>query len=144
MTDLPDTKTVLVVGAGAMGSQIALVAALAGHDVRLADLDATDAAVAVDPRGQAELWRLREGQAEAIATLGSPHKLDVTLPAAALAAFVEDVPGLVTSLAPAARTWLFGHAADGNIHVNVTGLDADDETVDDAVRADLVSRIPLQ
>lgn len=40
MTELPDTKTVLVVGAGAMGSQIALVGALAGYDVRLADLNA--------------------------------------------------------------------------------------------------------
>lgn len=39
-TDLSAGLTVLVVGAGAMGSQIALVAALAGHDVRLADLDA--------------------------------------------------------------------------------------------------------
>lgn len=35
-----DRFRVLVVGAGAMGSQIALVAALAGHDVRLADVDA--------------------------------------------------------------------------------------------------------
>jgi 3-hydroxybutyryl-CoA dehydrogenase len=35
------TDTILVVGAGAMGSQIALVAALSGYDVRLADLDAT-------------------------------------------------------------------------------------------------------
>ena len=34
-------RTVLVVGAGAMGSQIALVTALSGYDVRLVDLDAT-------------------------------------------------------------------------------------------------------
>ena len=34
---------------------------------------------------------------------------------------------------PGAATWLFGHAADGNIHVNVTGLAPDDERVDDAV-----------
>jgi 3-hydroxybutyryl-CoA dehydrogenase len=39
-------RTVLVVGAGAMGSQIALVAALAGYDVRLVDLDATRLATA--------------------------------------------------------------------------------------------------
>jgi FAD/FMN-containing dehydrogenase len=31
------------------------------------------------------------------------------------------------------RTWLFGHAADGSVHVNVTGVDPADETVDDAV-----------
>ena len=29
--------------------------------------------------------------------------------------------------------WLFGHAADGNVHVNVTGVDPDDDAVDDLV-----------
>ena len=28
---------------------------------------------------------------------------------------------------------MFGHAADGNIHVNVTGVDPDDDRVTDAV-----------
>ena len=28
---------------------------------------------------------------------------------------------------------MFGHAADGNVHVNVTGVDPDDESVDDLV-----------
>jgi FAD/FMN-containing dehydrogenase len=36
-------------------------------------------------------------------------------------------------MAPAARTWLFGHAGDGNIHVNVSGLPPDDDRVDDRV-----------
>jgi FAD/FMN-containing dehydrogenase len=29
--------------------------------------------------------------------------------------------------------WLFGHGADGNIHVNVTGVAPDDQAVDGAV-----------
>ncbi len=32
-----------------------------------------------------------------------------------------------------AAVWLFGHGADGNVHVNVTGVDVDDRRVDDAV-----------
>ncbi|MFC9833688.1 3-hydroxyacyl-CoA dehydrogenase family protein [Rhodococcus sp. NPDC127530] len=40
MAESTNEWTVLVVGAGAMGSQIALVAAFAGHRVRLVDLDA--------------------------------------------------------------------------------------------------------
>jgi FAD/FMN-containing dehydrogenase len=32
-----------------------------------------------------------------------------------------------------ARTWLFGHVGDGNVHVNITGVAPDDERVDDAV-----------
>jgi len=83
-----------------------------------------------DPSRRAELWRHREAITEAVNQLGPPVKLDVTLPATELAAFVDDVPA---ALPPTARTWLFGHVADGNVHVNVTGVDPADEAVDDAV-----------
>ena len=36
-------------------------------------------------------------------------------------------------MAPRAVVWLFGHAADGNIHVNVTGVAPDDDRITDAV-----------
>ena len=93
----------------------------------------TDAAVAEDSGRRAELWRYREAHTEAINTLGAPHKLDVALPLDRLAGFLAVVPGVVAAEAPAARTWLFGHAGDGNIHVNVTGVAGDDMAVDDAV-----------
>jgi FAD/FMN-containing dehydrogenase len=93
----------------------------------------TDVVVATEPSRRAELWRYREGHTEAINTLGPPHKLDVTLPLATLPEFVDRVPALVESVDPNARTWLFGHVGDGNIHVNVSGLRPDDERVDDAV-----------
>ena len=82
---------------------------------------------------RARLWRYREGHTEAINQLGVPHKLDVTLPHAALAAFIEAVPGVVASAAAGADVWLFGHAGDGNVHVNVTGVAPDDPAVDDVV-----------
>jgi FAD/FMN-containing dehydrogenase len=90
-------------------------------------------AVATDRARAAELWRYREGHSEAINHHGVPHKLDVSLPIGALAGFVERVPGVVAAVSPSAEVWLFGHAADGNVHVNVTGLAPDDEAVDDAV-----------
>jgi FAD/FMN-containing dehydrogenase len=93
----------------------------------------SDVAVAVDAARRAELWRYREAHTDAINRLGAPHKLDVTLPAPAIASFVRDVPGRVIAAVPGATTWLFGHAADGNIHVNVTGVDPADDRVDDAV-----------
>jgi FAD/FMN-containing dehydrogenase len=96
--------------------------------------DVTDVAVA--DRGRFELlWSYRERHTEAINLLGPPHKLDVTLPAGRLAAFVEAIPGVVAGVDPAASTWLFGHVADGNIHVNITGPAPDDETTDGAVLA---------
>ncbi len=92
-----------------------------------------DAAVASESSRRAELWRYREGHTEAINSRGAPHKLDVTLPAPALAEFADRVPSVVAGIVPDARTWLFGHVGDGNLHVNVTGLAPDDDRVDAAV-----------
>jgi FAD/FMN-containing dehydrogenase len=50
-----------------------------------------------------------------------------------LAAFIDHVTDIVRDADPDATTWLFGHAGDGNVHVNVTGVDRDDLTVDDRV-----------
>ena len=92
-----------------------------------------DVAVANDSVRRNQLWRLREGHTEAINTLGAPHKLDVTLPAPALADFIDRVPAVVKSTDSDAETWLFGHVGDGNVHVNVTGVAADDVKVDESV-----------
>jgi FAD/FMN-containing dehydrogenase len=100
-----------------------------------------DVRVAVDGGRRADLWRWRERHTETIATLGVVHKLDVTLPAPRLHRFVDEVRVEVAALDPAARTWIFGHVADGNLHVNVTGVAADvDERVDGAVLG-LVARL---
>ena len=96
--------------------------------------DVRDVAVATDARGATQLWRYREAHAEAINQLGAPHKLDVTLPAEQLLGSSSTrVRPTVAAVAPDAQVWLFGHAGDGNIHVNVTGVAPDDEAVTDAV-----------
>lgn len=92
-----------------------------------------DVALARSSAQRAALWRYREAHTEAIARLGIAHKLDVSVPLARLGELVSRVPTVVHALAPGARVWLFGHAADGNIHVNVTDLDASDDAVDAAV-----------
>ena len=117
----------LVEAAGHRDPTDDLAAAVASAD------GVADVAVATDEARRAALWRYREDHTLAINTLGPPHKLDVTLPAAALAEFLAGAPARVGGAAPASRTWLFGHLGDGNIHVNVTGVPPDDERVDDAV-----------
>jgi FAD/FMN-containing dehydrogenase len=92
-----------------------------------------DVAVATDPGRRAQLWRYREGHTEAINTLGAPHKIDATLPAPMLVTFIDQVPDVVRAADPGATTWLFGHVGDGNVHVNVTGVEPDDLAVDDRV-----------
>jgi FAD/FMN-containing dehydrogenase len=117
----------LVEAAGAVDPTEALAA-------RVASLPAVaDVAVATDEARRAQLWRYREAHTEAINRLGPPHKLDVTLPPDALARFVTGVEARVSAVAPGARVWQFGHAGDGNVHVNVSGVDPDDEQVADAV-----------
>jgi FAD/FMN-containing dehydrogenase len=88
-----------------------------------------DAAVADDPLRRRELWRYRESITERINSLGIPHKMDVTLPAARVAEFCDAVRGVVGEH----RVFLFGHVGDGNVHVNVVGPPPDDDSVDDAV-----------
>jgi len=99
---------------------------------------ALDGAVEAEPAGRARLWRYREAHTEAINAAGVPLKLDVTLPAGELAGFLSEVPGAVERMAPGARCVLFGHAADGNVHVNVLGT-ADPAVEDTVLR--LVARL---
>ena len=96
-------------------------------------------------RDKARLWRYREAHTEAISAAGVPVKLDVTLPAGELAGFLAAACVAVEAAAPGARCILFGHAGDGNVHVNVLGADGGDgggraAAVEDAVLR-LVARL---
>ena len=104
-----------------------------------AGLSRADPVAATEPAGIAGLWRWREAHPEAAASLGLVHKADVTLPFDRMAAFERAVDGAVSAVAPGARTLVYGHLADGNLHVNVVGPPADDERPVDAV-LDLVLR----
>lgn len=92
-----------------------------------------DAAVGVDPADARRLWAYRELHPEAVGRLGVPHKLDVALPLPALAGFVRDVQAVLAGRWPAARPWIWGHVGEGNLHLNVTGADPDDDDLDDVV-----------
>jgi FAD/FMN-containing dehydrogenase len=96
---------------------------------------ALDGAVEAGSAGRARLWRYREAHTEAINAAGVPVKLDVTLPFGELAAFLVSVCAVVDRAAPGARCVLFGHAGDGNVHVNVLGAEQPDRSaaVEDAV-----------
>ena len=92
-----------------------------------------DSAFATEARDRDRLWAYRERHTEAINAEGVPHKLDVALPLANLPEFVERVRPAIAAAVPGARPVIFGHIADGNLHVNILGLDAEDERADDAV-----------
>ena len=89
-----------------------------------------DAVIADDTASRQRLWRLREAHTEAIGAAGIPHKLDVGVPLDRLAAFCDAVRA---AMPDGARTIVFGHLGDGNVHVNVLGPDPADDAVDVAV-----------
>jgi FAD/FMN-containing dehydrogenase len=105
-------------------------------DELVAALDAAGVqdAVVADEAGELDrLWRLREGHTEALNAAGIPHKMDIGVPLSQLARFAEEVVAVVQRVAPGARTIVFGHLGDGNVHVNVLGPDPEDDAVDEAV-----------
>jgi FAD/FMN-containing dehydrogenase len=131
----PEAGAYLLVEVGAPADPTeALAAAVEGRPGLL------DAAVATERADRARLWRWRAAHSEAGAPLGVVHKLDVTLPATALAGFCDVVGDEVAAARPGATTLLFGHVGDGNVHVNVVGPPADDEAVDDLVLGLVVER----
>ena len=89
--------------------------------------------VATDPAGRHRLWQLRERHTEVINAEGVPHKLDVSVPSARYAELVERAPQVVAAVDPGARTIVYGHVGDGNLHVNVLGPEPEDQRTDDAV-----------
>jgi FAD/FMN-containing dehydrogenase len=98
---------------------------------QLAGVDLGDhVAVADDTRGQEALWAYREFQNEAVAAAGVPHKADVSVAVPNLPAFTRRVRSVVGGHA---KTVLYGHLGDGNVHVNVLGPEPGDERVTEAV-----------
>jgi FAD/FMN-containing dehydrogenase len=100
----------------------------------LGDCDAVaDATVASDAAGRARLWSYRETHTEAISAAGVPVKLDVCVPLRELAGLVATLPATVAAVAPGARTIVFGHVNEGNLHVNVLDAGEHAERVSAAV-----------
>lgn len=126
-----DHPTYLVVdAAGPAGSSETLLDALERSP------EVQDAKVGTDAATRRALWQYRDAHPDAIAARGVPLKLDVGVPLRAFSGFVTAVLQTVDGIAPTAQTVLFGHLAEGNLHVNVLGLStAQREHVAEAVLA---------
>jgi FAD/FMN-containing dehydrogenase len=95
-----------------------------GHDKGLV-LDAT---IAESLEQAKAFWRIRELFGEMQRRIGPSIKHDVSVPVAAVPAFIAEANAAVTKLIPGCRPLPFGHVGDGNIHYNVTQPeDADKE-----------------
>jgi FAD/FMN-containing dehydrogenase len=82
---------------------------------------------------RARLWACRERHPEAAGFLGVPLKLDVSVPAGRWVQLASEVTGAVAKADPGARVIIYGHVADGNVHVNVVPAAQADGRHQDAV-----------
>jgi FAD/FMN-containing dehydrogenase len=64
-------------------------------------------------------WRIRELFGEVQRHEGGSIKHDISVPVAAVPAFINEASAAVTKLIPGSRPLPFGHLGDGNIHYNV-------------------------
>ena len=79
-----------------------------------------DATIADSLEQAKAFWRIREMFGEVQRHVGGSIKHDVSVPVAAVPAFLQEADAAVTALIPGARPVPFGHLGDGNIHYNVT------------------------
>ena len=78
-----------------------------------------DAAIADSIEQSKTFWRIREMLGEAQRHAGGSIKHDVSVPVAAVPAFLKDAHAAAIALIPGARPMPFGHLGDGNIHYNI-------------------------
>ena len=79
-----------------------------------------DAAIADSIEQGKAFWRLRELFSEVQRHAGGSIKEDISVPVAAVPAFIREANAAVAALIPGARPLPFGHLGDGNIHYNVS------------------------
>jgi D-lactate dehydrogenase (cytochrome) len=79
-----------------------------------------DAAIAANLSQRSAFWKLRDEMSAAQKPEGGSIKHDISVPVAAVPAFIEEADAAVVKLMPGARPVPFGHLGDGNIHYNVS------------------------
>lgn len=78
----------------------------------------SDGAIAQSGAQAQGLWRLREEQAVAQEKEGASVKHDISVPVAAIPAFLAEAEAALIAAFPGIRPMAFGHMGDGNIHFN--------------------------
>jgi FAD/FMN-containing dehydrogenase len=79
-----------------------------------------DAVIATNLTQRAAFWKLRDEMSAAQKPEGGSIKHDISVPVAAVPAFIAEADAAVVKLIPGARPVPFGHLGDGNLHYNVS------------------------
>ncbi|PSO16271.1 FAD-binding oxidoreductase [Bradyrhizobium sp. MOS003] len=79
-----------------------------------------DAVIAANLTQRNGFWKLREEMSWAQKPEGGSIKHDISVPIAAVPAFIDEANAAVVKLIPGARPVPFGHLGDGNLHYNIS------------------------
>jgi D-lactate dehydrogenase (cytochrome) len=79
-----------------------------------------DAVIAANLSQRSGFWKLRDEMSAAQKPEGGSIKHDISVPVAAVPAFIAEADAAVVKLIPGSRPVPFGHLGDGNIHYNVS------------------------
>jgi FAD/FMN-containing dehydrogenase len=79
-----------------------------------------DSVIAANLSQRAAFWKLRDEMSAAQKPEGGSIKHDISVPVAAVPAFIAEADAAVVKLIPGSRPVPFGHLGDGNIHYNVS------------------------
>jgi FAD/FMN-containing dehydrogenase len=113
----PPAWALLIEAGGPAGFDIdaALEAAVADA---MAAGEVADGVIARSGAQRAAFWAAREAIPEANRRIGAIASHDIAVPLAALPGFIDRVAATVAAMGPF-RLNVFGHAGDGNLHVNL-------------------------
>jgi glycolate oxidase subunit GlcD len=78
---------------------------------------ALDGVLAQNPREARDLWKLREGIAEAVLHQSLVHQHDVSVPVSKLPEFSARIEAQYARDYPEFEVFIFGHIGDGNLHI---------------------------
>ncbi|CAA0839247.1 D-2-hydroxyglutarate dehydrogenase-mitochondrial [Striga hermonthica] len=82
-----------------------------------------DGVIAQDVNQASSFWRIREGISEALLKAGAVYKYDLSLPPEKMYDLVEEMRG---QLGNEANVVAYGHLGDGNLHLNISAQQYDD------------------
>lgn len=87
-------------------------------DEALMSVPAEDIRLASDEAHRRRFWIYREGISEALSLTGPLHKNDISVPVARMAEAVTELRRIQSETLPGSL-FIFGHLADGNLHINI-------------------------
>jgi FAD/FMN-containing dehydrogenase len=91
-----------------------------------------DAAIAKSEADRNAMWAPREDVFQ-MDRYGPSHSFDVSLAIAEMPRYLDTLHRTLEDRLPGAKTFVFGHVADGNLHISVCAADADVGVVENCV-----------